>query len=45
MARRLVESGVRFVELCHGGWDQHRNLKADHEKHATAVDKPIPRSV
>jgi hypothetical protein len=40
-ARRLVEAGVRFVELCHGGWDQHRNLKADHEKHATAVDKPI----
>src|SRR5262245_5093624 len=41
LARRFVEAGVRFVELCHGDWDQHRNLKADHERHATAVDKPI----
>jgi len=41
MARRLLESGVRFVEVCHGGWDQHRNLKEDHAKHALAVDKPI----
>jgi hypothetical protein len=41
MARRLLEAGVRFVEVCHGGWDQHRNLKDDHAKHALAVDKPI----
>jgi len=41
LARRLVESGVRFVELSHGDWDQHRNLKADHAKHAQAIDKPI----
>jgi hypothetical protein len=41
LARRLVESGVRFVELSHGDWDQHRNLKADHAKHALAIDKPI----
>jgi hypothetical protein len=41
MARRLLEAGVRFVEVCHGGWDQHRNLKEDHAKHALAVDKPI----
>jgi len=41
MARRLVEAGVRFVELSHGDWDQHRNLKVDHAKHALAVDKPI----
>jgi hypothetical protein len=41
LARRLVEAGVRFVELSYGDWDQHRNLKADHEKHALAVDKPI----
>jgi len=37
----LVEAGVRFVELSYGDWDQHRNLKADHAKHALAVDKPI----
>jgi hypothetical protein len=41
MARRLLESGVRFVEVCHGGWDQHRNLREDHGKHAGATDKPI----
>ena len=41
MARRLLERGVRFVEVCHGGWDQHRNLEADHGRHARAVDRPI----
>jgi hypothetical protein len=41
LARRMVEAGVRFVEVTHGNWDQHRNLKADLERHGTAVDKPI----
>ena len=41
LARRFVEAGVRFVELSHGDWDQHRNLKADHARHARAVDQPI----
>ncbi len=41
LARRFVEAGVRFVEVCHGDWDQHRNLKAELARHATAVDKPI----
>ncbi|TWT33012.1 DUF1501 domain-containing protein [Blastopirellula retiformator] len=45
-ARRLIERGVRFVELtCPGGngdrWDQHSNLKDGHEKNAKTVDKPI----
>ncbi len=40
-ARRLVEAGVRFVEISHGNWDQHTNLKAQHEQHATAIDRPI----
>ncbi|MFO0841913.1 MAG: DUF1501 domain-containing protein [Gemmataceae bacterium] len=40
MARRLVEAGVRFVEVCHGGWDQHRRLKEDHARNARAVDQP-----
>jgi hypothetical protein len=30
IARRLLEAGVRFVEVCHHGWDQHHNLKEDH---------------
>ncbi|WP_169975245.1 DUF1501 domain-containing protein [Tautonia rosea] len=41
MARRFLEAGVRFVEVCQDGWDQHRNLKADHERQARAVDRPI----
>jgi hypothetical protein len=41
LARRFVEAGVRFVELSYGDWDQHRNLRNDHAKHALAVDKPI----
>jgi hypothetical protein len=41
LARRLVEAGVRFVELTHGGWDQHRNLKEDLARNCEAVDKPI----
>ncbi len=46
MARRLVERGVRFVELlCPrvGGdrWDQHSSLKEGHENNALAVDQPI----
>jgi hypothetical protein len=46
LARRLVERGVRFVELLcqnvgHDRWDQHSNLKDGHEKNAKAVDKPI----
>ncbi len=41
LARRMIEAGVRFVEVTHGNWDQHRNLKADLEKHGQAIDKPI----
>ena len=46
VARRLVERGVRFVELLcpavgHDRWDQHANLKDGHEKNARAVDRPI----
>jgi hypothetical protein len=41
MARKLVEAGVRFVEVSFGNWDQHRNLKADLEKNCGAIDKPI----
>ena len=46
IARRLVERGVRFIELtCPsvGGdrWDQHNNLKGGHENNAAAVDQPI----
>jgi hypothetical protein len=41
MARRFAEAGVRFIEINHGGWDQHSNLVAKHTSNATEVDKPI----
>ncbi|MBC9868017.1 MAG: DUF1501 domain-containing protein [Opitutae bacterium] len=46
MARRLVERGVRFVELTinpgNGDrWDQHNNLMDGHQKNALSVDQPI----
>jgi len=46
LARRLVERGVRFVQLYHttGGfqpWDQHSNLKGGHAANARATDLPI----
>ncbi len=41
LARRLVEAGVRFVEVTLGGWDQHTNLTADHAARALACDQPI----
>ena len=46
LARRLCESGVRFVQVNYGdnsanpAWDQHSNLPK-HAEHARAVDKPI----
>ena len=46
-ARRLIESGVRFVEItcppgaANGTWDQHGNLKKGHEKNALDTDQAI----
>jgi Protein of unknown function (DUF1501) len=40
LARRLVESGVRFVELSSNGWDHHSNLDKFGAK-AKSIDKPI----
>lgn len=45
-ARRLVERGVRFVQIFHGGggggaWDAHSAIKDNHTKLASQVDQPI----
>ena len=45
-SRRLVERGVRFIQIQHGGggagaWDAHGGLKGNHENNSRAVDKPI----
>ena len=42
MARRLVEKGVRFVQVYSDGeWDAHSNLTANHTGHCAATDVPI----
>lgn len=41
LARRLVQSGVRFVEITHGNWDHHNNLENALSASAHAVDQPI----
>jgi Protein of unknown function (DUF1501) len=49
MARRLLERGVRFVQIFNGGafgsprinWDGHENLKENHDNQAATMDKPV----
>ncbi len=41
LARRLAEKGVRFIEVSHGGWDTHRNLREELTKQCGEIDKPI----
>ncbi len=47
LARRLVERGVRFVQIYSGGahnddnWDAHGDLKVNHDLHAGETDQPI----
>lgn len=48
-ARRLLERGVRFVQIINGGsfgsprinWDGHENLKENHDTQAATMDKPV----
>ncbi len=40
MARRLSEAGVRFVEICHPGWDHHSGLHQGLIKGCAATDQP-----
>ena len=48
LARRLVERGVRFVQIYSGGnrgpedaWDAHKNLKQNHDRQCGQTDQPI----
>jgi hypothetical protein len=47
MARRLVERGVRFVQVYSGGghldenWDAHTSVKKNHELHCAEIDQPV----
>jgi hypothetical protein len=49
LARRLIEKGVRFVQLFNGAyasggelnWDGHNKLKEQYDKHAAILDQPV----
>jgi hypothetical protein len=49
MARRLLERGVRFVQIFNGGafgsprinWDGHENLRTNHDTQAATMDRPV----
>jgi hypothetical protein len=47
LARRMIERGVRFVELTcphiapNDRWDAHQNLRRNHSENALAVDQPV----
>ena len=41
MARRMIEKGVRFVQVFSGGWDSHDYLERGHSSRIKSVDKPM----
>jgi len=41
LARRLVERGVRFVQVWHDGWDHHQDLQERITKKAKEIDQPV----
>jgi hypothetical protein len=41
LARRFAEAGVRFIQVTHGYWDQHSELRKKHAELAAEVDLPI----
>ena len=41
LARRFAEKGVRFIEVSHGGWDTHRNLREELARQCGEIDQPI----
>lgn len=41
MARRMVERGVRYIQLISDGWDAHSECKGNHEAQGQKIDQPI----
>lgn len=41
LARRFAEAGVRFIEINHGSWDQHKNHRRDLRANCETTDAPI----
>jgi hypothetical protein len=40
LARRMVERGVRFIQIYHSSWDDHKDLNKNHARNCGIVDKP-----
>lgn len=41
LARRMAEKGVRFIEISHGNWDHHNNLRGRITQTTKEIDQPI----
>jgi membrane-anchored protein YejM (alkaline phosphatase superfamily) len=41
LARRMVEAGVRYIEVTHANWDQHGGLKSRLQSNCGATDQPL----
>lgn len=41
LTRRLVERGVRFIQIRSGGWDSHSDIVGEHGKKCRAIDRPL----
>jgi len=41
LSRRLVENGVRFVQITNGGWDHHDNIDREISKKCREIDQPM----
>lgn len=41
LARRMIEKGVRFVQIFSGGWDSHDYLERSHKARIYSIDKPV----
>ena len=44
LARRLVEKGVRFVQVYTAGWDSHDYIERAHSQRIRSIDKPMTRA-
>ena len=40
MARRLAERGTRFIQVMHGGWDQHKSITTEFNQQCLDTDQP-----
>ena len=41
VARRMIEAGVRFIEISQGSWDHHANLNQNLTNNCNAIDRPM----